>query len=240
VPFAINDREEPSRVLLEGKIEVEGEMPWSSNTTLLVRLGVEGEDPLMAIYKPLRGERPLWDFPPGLYRREVAAFELSRHLGWHLVPATVLRDDAPYGVGSIQRFVDADFSQHYFTLFEDETTHVQLQYMCAFDLLINNTDRKAGHCLIDSKGQIWGIDNGLAFHQEFKLRTVIWEFGGHPIPAEILNDIERLIEEGLPASMTTLLDEGEREAVLDRASFILNHKVFPIDSSRHRYPWPLI
>ena len=96
--------------------------------------------------------------------------------------ATVRRDDAPLGVGSLQRFVDADFEQHYFTLLEDEANHPQLQRMCAFDLIANNTDRKGGHCLVDGDGHIWGIDNGLSFAIEFKLRTVIWDFAGEPIP----------------------------------------------------------
>src|SRR5207244_2601929 len=112
-----------------------------------------------AIYKPHRGERPLWDFPDGLFRREVAAYVLSETLGWRLVPETVLRDEAPFGIGSLQRFVEADFEQHYFTLLEgDESTHGALRAMCAFDLLLNNADRKSGHVLIDGDGHIWGID----------------------------------------------------------------------------------
>ena len=130
-----------------------------------------------------RGERPLWDFPTGLFKREVAAYELSEALGWGLVPRTVLRAEGPLGEGSLQEFVDADFEQHYFTLYEDEQYHDQLRAICAFDLLANNTDRKSGHCLLGRDGRIYAIDNGLSFHHEFKLRTVIWEFGGEPVPA---------------------------------------------------------
>ena len=131
-----------------------------------------------AIYKPVRGERPLWDFPSGLHRREVAAWELSEYLGWHLVPPTIMRD-GPFGEGSLQLFVAADFEQHYFTLYEGRADlHDALRRMCAFDLLANNTDRKSGHCLLGLDGRIWGIDHGLCFAEDFKLRTVIWEFGG--------------------------------------------------------------
>ena len=144
-----------------------------------------GEDAVRAIYKPRRGERPLWDFPSGLDHREVAAYELSEALGWDLVPPTILRD-GPLGMGSVQLFIEADFEQHYFTLYEDEAHHDALRTMCAFDLVGNNTDRKSGHCLLGLDGRIRGIDHGLMFHHEFKLRTVIWEFGGEPVPEPIL------------------------------------------------------
>ena len=150
------------------------------------------------IYKPHAGERPLWDFPDGLYRREVAAHELSAALGWDVVPLTILREDMPHGIGSLQQFVDADFEQHYFTLLDDEATHPQLRRMAVFDIVSNNTDRKGGHCLVDADGHIWGIDNGLSFHAEFKLRTVIWDFAGEPVAPELLADLERLVDEGLP------------------------------------------
>ncbi len=156
-------------------------MPWSSNRTFLTNLCLDDQT-ANAVYKPASGERPLWDFPDGLYRREVAAYELSEALGWQLVPMTIERDEAPMGTGSLQWFVDADFEQHYFTLIEDERWWPQLERICAFDILANNTDRKSGHCLVDTDGHIWAIDNGLSFHAEFKLRTVIWEFGGEPIP----------------------------------------------------------
>jgi len=193
-----------------------------------------------AIYKPRQGERPLWDFPDGLYRREVAAYELSAALGWDLVPVTIERDDAPLGTGSLQWFVDADFEQHYFTLVEDERWWPQLQRICAFDLLVNNTDRKSGHCLIDGDGHIWAIDNGLSFHAEFKLRTVIWEFGGEPVPDDVLDDVQALVDGGLPAVFDDLLDTFERDGVLVRARALLREGVFPTDPSGRRYPWPLI
>ena len=130
------------------------------------------------MYKPGRGERHLWDFPEAIYRREVAAYELSQALGWDIVPETVERDDAPLGPGSLQRFVPADFSEHHFTLVEHEDYHDQLRTICAFDVVANNADRKSGHCILGDDGRIWAIDNGLCFHVEPKLRTVIWEFAG--------------------------------------------------------------
>jgi uncharacterized repeat protein (TIGR03843 family) len=163
-------------LLEHGELEVLGRMPWSSNATYLCEVRCD-DDVMRAIYKPRRGERPLWDFPSGLDHREVAAYELSEALGWGLVPRTILRD-GPLGSGSVQAFVDADFEQHYFTLYEDESTHGALRAMCAFDLIGNNTDRKSGHVLLGLDGHIVGIDHGLMFHHEFKLRTVIWEFGG--------------------------------------------------------------
>ncbi len=232
-------RERPDDLLLDGEIEIEGRMPWSSNVTMLVTVRLDDRE-AKAIYKPHRGERPLWDFPEGLYQREVAAYELAAWLGWDLVPATVIRRDAPLGVGSLQRFVDADFEQHYFTLYEDESTHPQLQRLCVFDLLANNTDRKSGHCLVDADGHIWAIDNGLSFHREFKLRTVIWEFGGEPIPADVLDDVRRLDDEGPPPALVPLLDPFELDALRTRAAAILREPCFPVDPTGRRYPWPLV
>jgi uncharacterized repeat protein (TIGR03843 family) len=229
-------------LLEHGEVAIKGRMPWSSNGTFLVELCDEHTTGL-GVYKPLRGERPLWDFPNGLYQREVAAFRLSEALGWGLVPETVLRDDdAPLGVGSLQRFVEADFEQHYFTLYEDEEQrwHHQLRRMCVFDLLANSTDRKSGHCLLGVDGRIYGIDNGLSFHAEFKLRTVIWEFGGEPIPGDLLSDVARFVDSGLPDDLADLLDPFERDALLARARAVLTDACFPIDGTGRRYPWPLV
>jgi uncharacterized repeat protein (TIGR03843 family) len=231
--------ERPDDMLVHGDIEVLGRMPWSSNATMLVAL-THDDRYAKAVYKPGRGERPLHDFPPGLYKREIAAFELSAWLGWDLVPATVLRADAPLGPGSIQRFVDADFETHYFTLYEEAEHHEQLRRLCLFDLLCNNTDRKSGHCLLDASGHIWAIDNGLSFHQQFKLRTVIWEFGGEEVPPELLADVSRLHQDGPPPTLVGLLDAFERDAITQRAGAILAEPCFPIDTTGRRYPWPLV
>ena len=225
-------------VLTHGEIEVQGRMPWSSNGTFLTTVALDGVD-LPAVYKPHRGERPLWDFPDGLFQREVAAYELSVALGWDLVPETVLRAEAPFGIGSLQRFVDADFEQHYFTLLEQPVHHSALRAMAAFDLVANNADRKGGHCLIDADGHVWGIDHGLCFNVEPKLRTVIWDFGGEPLPAELRDGLERVA--GCPPSaLEGLLDADERSALSLRAARVARLGIFPNPGQGRPYPWPLV
>jgi uncharacterized repeat protein (TIGR03843 family) len=217
-------------------------MPWSSNGTYLVQLDgsvrIDGS-PDRAIYKPRSGERPLWDFPPGLDRRETAAFELSEALGWGIVPPTVLRDEAPLGPGSVQSFVEHDPEQHHFTLVEDERFHDQLRSIAVFDLLANNTDRKSGHCLLDRDGHVFGIDHGLCFSAEFKLRTVIWEFGGEPIADELLEDVQRVITD-VPVELCDLLSATELDALTQRGRWIVRNAELPTDDRGHRYPWPLV
>ena len=225
-------------VLECGEIEVVGRMPWSSNSTFLVDVTC-GDDHGQAIYKPLRGERPLWDFEPGLHRREVAAYRLSEVLNFDLVPPTVLRD-GPYGEGSMQWFVDVDHRQHYFTIHEERPDlHDKLREVAVFDLIANNTDRKSGHVLIDGDDHIWGIDHGLCFAADFKLRTVVWEFGGEPIEPELLDAIKPLMK-GVPLEIATLLDDEEVAALQERARWVTTHPVFPVDSSGRRYPWPIV
>ncbi len=213
-------------------------MPWSSNATFLAEVRC-GEDELRAVYKPLRGERPLWDFPSGLYRREVAAYRLSELLGWGLVPETIVREDAPLGEGSLQRFVEADFEQHYFTLYEDPVNHDVLRRMCAFDIVANNTDRKSGHCLLTPHdGRIWGIDNGLCFSTHAHVRTVILEFGGEAVPEDLLEDLAAL---DVGDVFDALLDEDEIEAIEARADELVSDGVFPVSDAYGRaYPWPLV
>jgi uncharacterized repeat protein (TIGR03843 family) len=211
-------------------------MPWSSNATFLVELSLNGGTG-RAVYKPRRGERPLWDFPPALYRREIASYLLSEALGWGLVPLTIERE-GPFGDGSLQEFVPADFEQHYFTIREDPANHERLKRICLFDLLANNADRKSGHCLF-CEGSIWAIDNGLTFHEDPKLRTVIWDWSGEPIPIEWLADIER-VTAALPDDFAALLSRDERAALVDRARDLIDSAVFPTDGSGMRYPWPLV
>jgi uncharacterized repeat protein (TIGR03843 family) len=223
-------------LLTRGAIEVKGRMPYSSNVTLLAELCLDGNTGL-AIYKPERGERSLWDFPSGLYKRELAAYHLSEALGWGLVPLTVRRE-GPYGEGSFQQFVAADFEQHYFTIVENPAHHDRLRRICLFDLLANNADRKSGHCLLGQDGQVYAIDNGLCFHVDPKLRTVIWQFAGEAIPEALLDDIRRLLDPGLPAALHDLLAPDERRAVAARAQALVARKRFPTDRGGHRYPWP--
>jgi uncharacterized repeat protein (TIGR03843 family) len=238
---AYPDDDELARVLRDGDVELKGRMPWSSNATFLVEVcHPEVDEPVHAVYKPHRGERPLWDFPDGLYKREVAAYELSKVLGFGVVPLTIIRTDGPLGVGSLQRFVDADFEQHYFTLLDDERHHDAFRALCALDIVANNTDRKSGHVLVDSDDHIWGIDNGLSFHAEFKLRTVIWEFADEPLGPAVTEALQRLCGDGIGGPLAVLLDPFERDAVLTRANALLRDGVFPFDETGRRYPWPLV
>ena len=226
-------------LLAEGEIEVVGRMPWSSNQTFLVTCSADGAE-TGAVYKPERGERQLWDFPGGIFRREIAAYALSAALGWDLVPETIARTDAPFGEGSLQRFVDADFSEHHFTLVEDERYHDRLKAICAFDVVANNADRKSGHCILGDDGTVWAIDNGLCFHREPKLRTVIWEFAGEEVPAGLLEDL-RALPGTLPGALADLLSPAEVEAVGRRARSLVKKGRFPVpDPNTHHYPWPLV
>ena len=226
-------------LLSSGELEVEGRMPWSSNVTLLCTLRKGGIE-RRAIYKPAGGERPLWDFPGGLFRREVAAYELSAALGLSVVPETVLRSDAPFGEGSLQRFIDADFAQHYFSLLEDPSCLEDLRRVAGFDVLANNADRKGGHLLLDAAGRIWGIDNGLCFHPAPKLRTVMWDFAGDEVPAEVF-DACSLLESSLPDVLSSLLAPEECAALQGRAGSLRRSGRFPAPHDDHRaYPWPLV
>jgi uncharacterized repeat protein (TIGR03843 family) len=222
------------------EFDIEGRMPYSSNLTLLVHFtAVDGSD-VRAVYKPGQGERPLWDFPDGLYRREVAAFRLSDALGWSVVPPTTLATGM-MGEGSVQAFVNADFAEHYFTLLEAGTAMADLQKLCVLDFIANNTDRKSGHCLLGPDGHVYGIDNGLSFHAEFKLRTVIWDFAADPIPADLLTDVARFLDAGTPVELAALLNPFEQDAMLTRARAIVDEGHFPQDDTHgHRWPWPLV
>ena len=228
-------------ILEGGQIELKGRLPWSSNATFLVTV-CHGDTTMPAVYKPRRGERPLWDFPEGLFLREVAAYRLSEELGWGIVPETVVRADAPLGPGSLQRFVPADFSEHYFTLLEHPEHHDALRAVAAFDLLANNADRKSGHCLLGADGRIWAIDNGLCFHVEPNLRTVIWDFSGQAVPEPLLADIERLADVVSDLSgLVELLNPQELTALARRASGVARRRTFPEPGTTHRsYPWPLV
>ncbi len=227
---------DPLDFLAEAEIEIEGRMPWSSNATFLVTMRADGAEQ-RAIYKPVRGERPLWDFEPGLHKRELAAYVLSELLEMGVVPPTVVRE-GPLGEGSFQWFVDADHSQHYFTILERcEHLHDQLRSIAVLDVLANNTDRKSGHCLL-AHGRVWAIDNGLCFSAPYKLRTVIWEFAGEPIDEAVLDRIAPMVVE-VPDALAALLADDEIAAVQHRASKLVTERVLPSDDG-HRYPWPLV
>ncbi len=179
--------------LLEGTMELQGLMPWSSNYTFLASLTRAKDDAqLLGIYKPCQGERPLWDFPEGtLCQREFASYLVSQVLGWPNIPPTVLRE-GPHGPGSVQLFIEAEYEAHYFNMRDNSTLTDDFRRVALFDFIVNNADRKGGHCLKAKDGRLWVIDHGLTFHTDFKLRTVIWEYCEEMIPAPLLQDLERL------------------------------------------------
>ena len=233
------DDEMAVELLTTGELEVLGRMPWSSNMTFLVDVHCPDAPIVQGVYKPVQGERPLWDFPAGLHKREIAAFQLSRELDWDLIPPTVMRD-GPLGEGSVQLYVPTDYDEHYFTLREEPVHHQWFQRLCAFDFIINSTDRKGGHILLGDDGRLYAIDNGLSFHCEFKLRTVIWEWAGDPLPTDLAGAVARLLNDGLPADVANLLTLLERDALMTRASALVNEGYFPTDPSGRRHPWPLV
>ncbi|MGH7862885.1 MAG: SCO1664 family protein, partial [Candidatus Dormibacteraceae bacterium] len=172
--------------LAEGEAIASQPIGWGSNYSFLLVLR-RGEEQRLAVYKPRRGEVPLWDFPDGtLYRREYAAFLVSQALGWDFIPPTII-GNGPHGVGSIQLYVDADQETDADKL--RETNEAELMRIFLFDVFANNADRKRGHCLRDRGGKLWGIDHGLTFNRDAKLRTVIWDFRGEPIPATIQSEL---------------------------------------------------
>jgi uncharacterized repeat protein (TIGR03843 family) len=231
------------RPLAEGEIEILGLMPDSSNDTLLARCRIDDEE-CFAIYKPAVGEAPLWDFPEGtLHRREVAAYVVADALGWPNVPPTVLRD-GPEGPGSLQLFVRFDAAQHYFTLGTERPD--DFRRIALFDLVVNNADRKAGHCLLGDDGRIWVIDHGVCFSDEPKLRTVIWEFVDEPIPRDLREDLARLGERLAVGARSRgelegLLAPAEIAAITDRLERLIAIGRFPEPEPGVRpFPWPPI
>ncbi|MEX0952677.1 MAG: SCO1664 family protein [Nitriliruptoraceae bacterium] len=259
-----------ARRLVGAPIEVVGQFTQASNATLLVRL--RDRDPRtlddlsealgravtvddldvsdLAVHKPARGERPLWDFPDGtLHRREVAAFEVSEALGWDLVPTTVLRD-GPYGPGSLQRFVPHDPGDHWFTLVEsdDPSLRDQLRRVVVFDLVIDNADRKAGHVLLErvdgpAPGRVRLVDHGVSLHVEHKLRTVAWEYAGQPVAESLRADVGALAEAvagPLAGHLAELLTGEEVDRLVTRAREVAALEVFPEPTGPRPYPWPLV
>ncbi|MGH7697924.1 MAG: SCO1664 family protein, partial [Candidatus Dormibacteria bacterium] len=205
-------------------------IPWGSNAVFEARLTTPGGE-VRAIYKPARGERPLWDFPLGtLHRREVATSEVDRALGWGFTPLTVLRRQGPLGKGSMQEFIPDPLAE--LELDQSRIRH-SLQGLAALDVLLNNADRKQAHLLIDPQGRVRGIDHGVTFHAEFKLRTALLELGGTEVPASWLADIRRLLQdperlERLGARLRQLLQPDEVDAFLARARRLLRERAYPV------------
>jgi hypothetical protein len=228
-------------VIAEGELELLGLLPNSSNYTFLARATL-GSERALAVYKPRRGETPLWDFPDGtLCRREAAAFVVARALGWPNVPPTVLRE-GPEGEGSVQLFVDADVREHYFTLQERPDFADAFRRIAVFDVIVNNADRKSGHCLLGGDGTIWVVDHGVCFNVEDKLRTVIWEFVGERLPSGSGDDLRRIRTEisggPLRDALAPLLSEEELAALAERIDAILAAGVLPEPGEHRPFPWP--
>ncbi len=223
-------------------MEVLGLLPYSSNYTFLARVR-SGDEEALAVYKPRSGERPLWDFPRGtLAAREVAAWILSE-ASWRIVPPTVLREDAPLGEGSLQLFIEHDPEHHYFVLLDAHLD--ELASFAAFDAVVNNADRKAGHVIQDANGRLWAVDHGLTFHAEPKLRTVIWAFAEEPLTPQLRSDLEALgaalaDDAGLGGELAKILTPAEAEAALARVETLLVDDRFPAPQGDRPLPWPLI
>lgn len=228
--------------LQKGSMDLQGQFLSGSNYTFLGDL-VYGDLKFQVVYKPVRGEQPLWDFPHGsLARREVAAYLISEFLGWGLVPPTIFRKDGPLGPGSLQQYVEHDPNDHYFNF--EEKDRQRLRPVVVFDLILNNADRKGGHILRDAQDNLWLIDHGLCFHAEEKLRTVVWDFSGEEIPQELMVSVSQLIDalkEGqeLYTGLLQYLRPGEISAMHNRARRLCETGRFPSPpASRRSYPWP--
>ena len=231
-------------VLQNGEISIKGEFVWGSNYTYLTEV-CANSNLVLSVYKPSRGERPLWDFPAAsLARRETAAYLVSETLGWELVPPTVYRKSAPIGPGSLQLYIEHDPEQHYFNL--NEVDRQRLRPVVLFDLLINNADRKGSHLLFDHNHHLWLIDHGVCFHVEDKLRTVIWDFAGQPIPKHLCQDLSDFHQElesfkHLSKELQALLSPKEVKALSARAERLGLMNRFPEPNPNERsFPWPLI
>lgn len=226
--------------LAASDVEVLGLLPYASNYTFLARVDGEGR----AVYKPTRGERPLWDFPLGtLAAREAAAYLVDVAGGFDIVPPTVMRDDLPLGRGSLQAFIEHDPEVHFFTLSEKRLADFEI--FAAFDVVTNNADRKAGHVLQDAAGKLWSVDHGLTFNVEDKLRTVIWDFADRPVTERVTPHLERLIaafesDATFKEELGALLDDTEIATTAARAKLLLRTGRYPQPGGLRPYPWPLV
>jgi len=225
-----------TQALQHGDYELKGQFAFGSNYTFLVTIDYEGRE-YPAVYKPTRGEQPLWDFPENsLAGREVAAYLVSEALGFHIVPFTTLRDDGPYGEGSLQQYIEYDPEYHYFSFNEEDKK--LLKPVVLFDLLCNNADRKGSHVFFESgTHKLYAIDHGICFHEDEKLRTVLWDFSGQKIPQELLTPLSRI--QSLLQSLEPYLNRRELSALCDRSESIVKRGVFPRQPrDRRAMPWP--
>ena len=222
-----------------GGMKIKGRLVDASNATMLAKID-DGNDGIDVIYKPIAGERPLWDFPHGsLADRELATYLLSFHTGVNLVPFTVMRE-GPFGLGAVQLWVDIDQEIDLIEYFQTDTP--ALRKMALFDAVINNTDRKIGHILPSKTGEVFGCDHGVTFHEENKLRTVLWQWAGVPLSndeIELLVTIQSYVESEAGIEFRTLLSQAEIDALLHRIHNLTAAKAFPHPSADWpSVPWP--
>jgi len=230
------ESEKLSRILQQGDLEIKGQFTLGSNYTFLVDVSYQNET-ISAVYKPIRGEKPLWDFESNtLALRETAAYIVSEALGFHIVPLTTMREDGPHGGGSLQLYIDYDPDYHYFNF--DPQDKQALRPVVLFDLLTNNADRKGGHVFFENgTHKLFAIDHGICFHEMDKLRTVLWDFGGEPIPDDMLAHLS--IEPGLLEDLQPYLSPNELTALQLRAERIRKRGAFPHQpNDRRAVPWP--
>jgi uncharacterized repeat protein (TIGR03843 family) len=228
-------------ILMEATSLEEAILAAGSNHVFLLRMGHPEAGEGYAVYKPMRGEAPLSDFPDGtLYRRERAAYVVSEALGWHLIPPTLVREDGlAVGIGALQLFIEHDPAENFFTL--RERREAEMKRIAVFDWLTNNADRKGGHTLLALDGRLWCIDQGLTFHEEPKLRTVIWDYQGQPLPPDLVTDVAGLRESlqgSDPALRATM--QGLIAMLIERCRQIEMVGVFPSPPAYRPYPWPMI
>lgn len=217
--------------------KVEGRVAWSSNNTLIVSFETANGERL-AVYKPESGERPLDDFAAGLWKREIGAYRVSKCLGWPRIAETI-EFDGPFGIGSLQAFVDHDPEQHYFTFGEDREMQSDLARIALFDVVINNTDRKGGHIIVGTNNELWCIDHGLSFNTATHLRTVLWKFAGERIEDALLEELERAAA-SIAQALTPWMEPSEIAATLSRIEDLRSARVFPHLTSNRQLPWPLV
>lgn len=227
-----------SEILDKGKLEVIGRLVDASNATLFGEISLDGHTKRV-IYKPIAGERPLWDFPDGnLASREYAAYLISDFGEFNLVPRTLLRD-GPFGIGSVQEWIEIDEEIDVIEIAQSNDRAIRS--MALFDVIVNNTDRKFGHILIDKNSKIYGCDHGVTFHVDFKLRTVIWQFAGLSLKSEEKDQLEKVLD-GIfqgELDLRELLTSEEIEALASRIENLLTSESFPLPSEEWpAVPWP--
>ncbi|NDI24049.1 MAG: phosphatidylinositol kinase [Actinobacteria bacterium] len=230
----------PSQIIDTGELNVVGRLVDASNATLFAKATLTLDAEIEVVYKPIAGERPLWDFPHGnLAQREVAAFKISQWGKFNCVPYTTLRE-GPFGLGAVQEWITSDDSIDIIELAQSQDERIR--NLALFDVVVNNTDRKFGHILLNREGMILGCDHGVTFHQDFKLRTVIWQFAGKSLTSlelaqlhEVKNEIAKVHNE----EIGQLLHSDEVDALVKRIDSLIENREFPLPSEDWpAVPWP--